>query len=81
MLSLDAEFVLMKRTQDLREDCLSFARSVLQFMKLHELMPLRLSVIRGDGPLEGVPCLDCHILTHQIPEDYLTRSVVLIVII
>lgn len=37
---------------------------------------LRLSVVRAEAPMEGVPCLDCYILTHQAPKDYLTQCAV-----
>lgn len=58
LLSFDTEFVLLNRPTDLRDDALALAR---------------LSVVRAEGPQQGLPCLDCHVLTKEEPVDYLTK--------
>ena len=68
VVSIDAEFVMMQREEvDLRSDG---TKTVLRPARLSLA---RVSVLRGDGPREGIPLIDDHIHTSEMIVDYLTE--------
>ncbi|EIN08045.1 hypothetical protein PUNSTDRAFT_70027 [Punctularia strigosozonata HHB-11173 SS5] len=68
IVSIDAEFVLMQQEEtEFRSDG---SKKVLRPARLSLA---RVSVLRGDGPKEGVPFIDDHIHTSEVIVDYLTE--------
>ncbi|CEM27187.1 unnamed protein product [Vitrella brassicaformis CCMP3155] len=68
LVALDAEFVALElEAAEIREDGSKLV------LKPSHLSLARVSVVRGEGPLEGVPLIDHYIHTKDTVRDYLTR--------
>ena len=68
MVAIDAEFVSMQQEEtEYRSD------GTKKVIRPARLSLARVSVLRGDGPKEGVPFIDDHIHTSEIIVDYLTE--------
>lgn len=68
LVAIDAEFVSMQQEEiDYRSDGTS------RILRPARLSLARVSVLRGDGPKEGVPFIDDHIHTSEAIVDYLTE--------
>ncbi|KAI0078959.1 hypothetical protein K474DRAFT_1659644 [Panus rudis PR-1116 ss-1] len=68
LVAIDAEFVLMQQEEtEYRSD------GTKKVIRPARLSLARVSVLRGDGPKEGVPFIDDHIHTSEIIVDYLTE--------
>lgn len=68
LVAIDAEFVSMQQEEiDYRSDGTS------RVLRPARLSLARVSVLRGDGPKEGVPFIDDHIHTSEAIVDYLTE--------
>jgi len=68
LVSIDAEFVQMQREEtEYRSD------GTKKVLRPARLSLARVSVLRGDGPKQGVPFIDDHIHTSEIIVDYLTE--------
>ncbi|KAI9255620.1 ubiquitin carboxyl-terminal hydrolase-domain-containing protein [Phascolomyces articulosus] len=68
LVALDTEFVALKReVTEIRSD------GTKSLIRPSTLLMARLSVIRGEGPREGVPFIDDYIEITEDVEDYLTE--------
>ncbi|KAI9494041.1 ubiquitin carboxyl-terminal hydrolase-domain-containing protein [Zychaea mexicana] len=68
LVALDTEFVALKReVTEIRSD------GTKSLIRPSTLVMARLSVIRGEGPKEGVPFIDDYIEITEEVEDYLTE--------
>ncbi|TFK86247.1 hypothetical protein K466DRAFT_493169 [Polyporus arcularius HHB13444] len=68
LIAIDAEFVSMQQEEtEYRSD------GTKKVIRPARLSLARVSVLRGDGPKEGVPFIDDHIHTSEIIVDYLTE--------
>ncbi|KAI6151085.1 ubiquitin carboxyl-terminal hydrolase-domain-containing protein [Pisolithus tinctorius] len=68
LVAIDAEFVSMQQEEiEYRSDRTS------RVLRPARLSLARVSVLRGDGPKEGVPFIDDHIHTSEAIVDYLTE--------
>jgi hypothetical protein len=68
LIAIDAEFVALQQEEmEFRSDG---TKSVL---KPSHLSLARVSVLRGDGEMEGVPFIDDYIHTSEVVKDYLTE--------
>ncbi|KAI0303542.1 PAB-dependent poly-A-specific ribonuclease subunit PAN2 [Multifurca ochricompacta] len=68
LVAIDAEFVQMQQEEtEFRSD------GTKKVLRPARLSLARVSVLRGDGPEEGVPFIDDHIHTSEIIVDYLTE--------
>ena len=68
LVAIDAEFVSMQQEEtEYRSD------GTKKVIRPARLSLARVSVLRGDGPKEGVPFIDDHIHTSEIIVDYLTE--------
>ena len=68
LIAIDAEFVSMQQEEtEYRSD------GTKKVLRPARLSLARVSVLRGDGPKEGVPFIDDHIHTSEIIVDYLTE--------
>ncbi|KAL1747522.1 ubiquitin carboxyl-terminal hydrolase-domain-containing protein [Schizophyllum fasciatum] len=68
MVAIDAEFVSMQQEEtEYRSD------GTKRVIRPARLSLARVSVLRGDGPKEGVPFIDDHIHTSEVIVDYLTE--------
>ncbi|KAH8102953.1 PAB-dependent poly-A-specific ribonuclease subunit PAN2 [Cristinia sonorae] len=67
-VAIDAEFVSMQQEEtEYRSD------GTKKVLRPARLSLARVSVLRGDGPKEGVPFIDDHIHTSEVIVDYLTE--------
>ncbi|KAF9234026.1 ubiquitin carboxyl-terminal hydrolase-domain-containing protein [Melanogaster broomeanus] len=67
-VAIDAEFVSMQQEEtEYRSD------GTKRVIRPARLSLARVSVLRGDGPKEGVPFIDDHIHTSEVIVDYLTE--------
>ncbi|KAF7323198.1 PAN2-PAN3 deadenylation complex catalytic subunit PAN2 [Mycena chlorophos] len=67
-VAIDAEFVSMQQEEtEYRSD------GSKQVLRPARLSLARVSVLRGDGPKQGVPFIDDHIHTSEVIVDYLTE--------
>ncbi|KAF5381095.1 hypothetical protein D9615_003865 [Tricholomella constricta] len=68
LVAIDAEFVLMQQEEiEFRSD------GTNKVLRPARLSLARVSVLRGDGPKQGVPFIDDHIHTSEVIVDYLTE--------
>ncbi|TDL27635.1 hypothetical protein BD410DRAFT_782767 [Rickenella mellea] len=68
LVSIDAEFVSMQQEEvEIRSD------GTKKVLRPARLSLARVSVLRGDGPHEGLPFIDDHIHTSEMIVDYLTE--------
>ncbi|KIJ63247.1 hypothetical protein HYDPIDRAFT_175993 [Hydnomerulius pinastri MD-312] len=68
LVAIDAEFVSMQQEEtEYRSD------GTNRVIRPARLSLARVSVLRGDGPKEGVPFIDDHIHTSEVIVDYLTE--------
>ncbi|KAI0637414.1 ubiquitin carboxyl-terminal hydrolase-domain-containing protein [Trametes polyzona] len=68
LIAIDAEFVSMQQEEtEYRSD------GTKKVIRPARLSLARVSVLRGDGPKEGVPFIDDHIHTSEVIVDYLTE--------
>ena len=68
LVSIDAEFVQMQQEEtEYRSD------GTKKVLRPARLSLARVSVLRGDGPKQGIPFIDDHIHTSEIIVDYLTE--------
>ncbi|RPD59176.1 hypothetical protein L226DRAFT_488705 [Lentinus tigrinus ALCF2SS1-7] len=67
-IAIDAEFVSMQQ-----EETEYRSNGTKKVIRPARLSLARVSVLRGDGPKEGVPFIDDHIHTSEIIVDYLTE--------
>ncbi|KZS98990.1 cysteine proteinase [Sistotremastrum niveocremeum HHB9708] len=68
LVSIDAEFVQMQQEEtEFRSD------GTKKIVRPSRLSLARVSVLRGDGPKQGVPFIDDHIHTSETIVDYLTE--------
>ncbi|KAF8274229.1 PAB-dependent poly-A-specific ribonuclease subunit PAN2 [Lactarius quietus] len=68
LIAIDAEFVQMQQEEtEYRSD------GTKKVLRPARLSLARVSVLRGDGPKQGVPFIDDHIHTSEIIVDYLTE--------
>ncbi|KAF9821597.1 hypothetical protein IEO21_00443 [Rhodonia placenta] len=68
LIAIDAEFVSMQQEEtEYRSD------GTKKVLRPARLSLARVSVLRGEGPREGVPFIDDHIHTSEIIVDYLTE--------
>jgi len=68
LVAIDAEFVSMQQEEtEYRSD------GTKKVIRPPRLSLARVSVLRGDGPMEGVPFIDDHIHTSEMIVDYLTE--------
>ncbi|KAF8969950.1 ubiquitin carboxyl-terminal hydrolase-domain-containing protein [Flammula alnicola] len=68
LVAIDAEFVLMEQEEtEFRSD------GTKKVLRPARFSLARVSVLRGNGPREGVPFIDDHIHTSEIIVDYLTE--------
>ncbi|TCD70609.1 poly(A)-specific ribonuclease [Steccherinum ochraceum] len=68
LVAIDAEFVSMQQEEtEYRSD------GTKKVLRPARLSLARVSVLRGDGPKEGIPFIDDHIHTSEIIVDYLTE--------
>ncbi|KAG8217260.1 PAB-dependent poly(A)-specific ribonuclease subunit PAN2 [Butyriboletus roseoflavus] len=68
LVSIDAEFVSMQQEEtEFRSD------GTNRVIRPARLSLARVSVLRGDGPKEGIPFIDDHIHTSEVIVDYLTE--------
>ena len=68
LVAIDAEFVQMQQEEtEYRSD------GTKKVLRPARLSLARVSVLRGDGPKQGVPLIDDHIHTSEIIVDYLTE--------
>ncbi|EMD34423.1 hypothetical protein CERSUDRAFT_117294 [Gelatoporia subvermispora B] len=68
LVAIDAEFVQMQQEEtEYRSD------GTKKVIRPARLSLARVSVLRGDGPKEGVPFIDDHIHTSEVIVDYLTE--------
>ncbi|GBE82668.1 ubiquitin carboxyl-terminal hydrolase-domain-containing protein [Sparassis latifolia] len=68
LVAIDAEFVSMQQEEtEYRSD------GTKKVLRPARLSLARVSVLRGDGPKEGVPFIDDHIHTSEVIVDYLTE--------
>ncbi|GLB35065.1 putative catalytic subunit of the poly(A)-nuclease (PAN) deadenylation complex, one of two cytoplasmic mRNA deadenylases involved in mRNA turnover [Lyophyllum shimeji] len=68
LVAIDAEFVLMQQEEtEFRSD------GTNRVLRPARLSLARVSVLRGDGPKQGVPFIDDHIHTSEAIVDYLTE--------
>ncbi|KAF7359264.1 PAN2-PAN3 deadenylation complex catalytic subunit PAN2 [Mycena sanguinolenta] len=68
LVAIDAEFVSMQQEEtEFRSD------GSKQVLRPARLSLARVSVLRGDGPKQGVPFIDDHIHTSEVIVDYLTE--------
>lgn len=68
LVAIDAEFVSMQQEEtEYRSD------GTNRIIRPARLSLARVSVLRGDGPKEGVPFIDDHIHTSEVIVDYLTE--------
>ncbi|KAF8797918.1 hypothetical protein BYT27DRAFT_7246743 [Phlegmacium glaucopus] len=68
LVSIDAEFVLMQQEEtEFRSD------GTKKVLRPARLSLARVSVLRGDGPRQGLPFIDDYIHTSEIIVDYLTE--------
>ncbi|KAH7889997.1 PAB-dependent poly-A-specific ribonuclease subunit PAN2 [Phlebopus sp. FC_14] len=68
LVSVDAEFVSMQQEEtEYRSD------GTNRLIRPARLSLARVSVLRGDGPKEGIPFIDDHIHTSEVIVDYLTE--------
>jgi len=68
LVSIDAEFVQMQREEtEYRSD------GTKKVLRPARLSLARVSVLRGDGPKQGLPFIDDHIHTSEVIVDYLTE--------
>ncbi len=68
LVAIDAEFVQMQQEEtEYRSD------GTKKVLRPARLSLARVSVLRGDGPKQGVPFIDDHIHTSEIIVDYLTE--------
>lgn len=68
LLSIDAEFVSLNP-----EELEISSNGTRSLVRPTTLSLARVSVLRGQGPNEGQPCIDDHIATHDRIFDYLTQ--------
>ncbi|KAJ6606431.1 ubiquitin carboxyl-terminal hydrolase-domain-containing protein [Mycena vulgaris] len=68
LVAIDAEFVSMQQEEtEFRSD------GSKQVLRPARLSLARVSVLRGDGPKQGLPFIDDHIHTSEVIVDYLTE--------
>ncbi|ETW85417.1 hypothetical protein HETIRDRAFT_432176 [Heterobasidion irregulare TC 32-1] len=68
LVAIDAEFVSMQQEEtEYRSD------GTKKILRPARLSLARVSVLRGDGPRQGVPFIDDHIHTSEVIVDYLTE--------
>ena len=68
LVAIDAEFVSMQQEEtEFRSD------GTKKVLRPARLSLARVSVLRGEGPSEGVPFIDDHIHTSEVIVDYLTE--------
>jgi PAB-dependent poly(A)-specific ribonuclease subunit 2 len=68
LVAIDAEFVQMQQEEtEYRSD------GTKKVIRPARLSLARVSVLRGDGPKQGVPFIDDHIHTSETIVDYLTE--------
>ncbi|KAH9484202.1 PAN2-PAN3 deadenylation complex catalytic subunit PAN2 [Psilocybe cubensis] len=68
LVAIDAEFVLMQQEEtEFRSD------GTKKVLRPARLSLARVSVLRGDGPRQGIPFIDDHIHTSETIVDYLTE--------
>ncbi|KAG6379196.1 ubiquitin carboxyl-terminal hydrolase-domain-containing protein [Boletus reticuloceps] len=68
LVAIDAEFVSMQQEEtEFRSD------GTTRVIRPARLSLARVSVLRGDGPKEGIPFIDDHIHTSDVIVDYLTE--------
>jgi hypothetical protein len=68
LVAIDAEFVQMQQEEtEYRSD------GTKKVLRPARLSLARVSVLRGDGPKQGIPFIDDHIHTSEIIVDYLTE--------
>ncbi|EGN96198.1 hypothetical protein SERLA73DRAFT_170610 [Serpula lacrymans var. lacrymans S7.3] len=68
LVAIDAEFVSMQQEEtEFRSD------GTNKVLRPARLSLARVSVLRGDGPKQGVPFIDDHIHTSEVIVDYLTE--------
>ncbi|KAH0830330.1 ubiquitin carboxyl-terminal hydrolase-domain-containing protein [Lanmaoa asiatica] len=68
LVAIDAEFVSMQQEEsEFRSD------GTNRVIRPARLSLARVSVLRGDGPKEGIPFIDDHIHTSEVIVDYLTE--------
>lgn len=68
LVAIDAEFVSMQQEEsEFRSD------GTNKVLRPARLSLARVSVLRGDGPRQGVPFIDDHIHTSEVIVDYLTE--------
>ena len=68
LVAIDAEFVSMQQEEtEFRSD------GTKRVIRPARLSLARVSVLRGDGPKEGIPFIDDHIHTSDAIVDYLTE--------
>ncbi|THH04450.1 hypothetical protein EW146_g10172 [Bondarzewia mesenterica] len=68
LVAIDAEFVSMQQEEtEYRSD------GTKKVLRPARLSLARVSVLRGDGPKQGVPFIDDHIHTSEVIVDYLTE--------
>ena len=68
LCAIDSEFVaLIKEETEIRSDGTRF------LLRPAKMALARVSIIRGDGPYEGVPFIDDYIATSTSIVDYLTE--------
>ena len=68
LVAIDAEFVSMQQEEtEFRSD------GTKKVIRPARLSLARVSVLRGDGPMAGVPFIDDHIHTSEMIVDYLTE--------
>lgn len=68
LVAIDAEFVSMQQEEiEFRSD------GTNRVLRPARLSLARVSVLRGDGPKDGVPFIDDHIHTSEVIVDYLTE--------
>jgi len=68
LVAIDAEFVSMQQEEtEFRSD------GTNKILRPARLSLARVSVLRGDGPKQGIPFIDDHIHTSEVIVDYLTE--------